>query len=109
MNIVLVLVKRGTQNFKTLLQYLHCEEHFISGYNKFDYNFPTNPPAQIAKECVYILMDMFKSFLWVAGSELKASVMYLCALRKIIVLKWFFKRLCGSSKRHVQLKNLFDK
>lgn len=93
MNIVLVLLKRGTRNFKTLLQYLHCEAHFISGYNKFHYNFPTNPRAQIAKECVYILMSLFKSFLWVAGSELKAYVMYLQIVKKKKkVCQWFFKR-----------------
>lgn len=77
MDIVLVLLKRGTQNLKTSLQYLHCEEHFISGYNKFHYTFSTNPPTQIAKECFYILMNLFKSLLSVGSSELKTSVMYL--------------------------------
>lgn len=76
MNIVLVLEKKGAQNLQTLLQYLHCEEYFISGYNKFHYNFPTNPPVQIAKECVYIWMNLFKSFFWQVDSELKAFVMY---------------------------------
>lgn len=71
-------MKKGVQNFRTLLQYLHCEEHFISSHNKFHYNFSTNPLNGIAKECVYILMNLFKSFYLVVGSELKVFVIHLC-------------------------------
>lgn len=61
-------MKRGTQNFKTLLQYLHCEANlFLVILNSITY-FKLIPQMETANECVYILKTCL-SFVWVAGSE----------------------------------------
>lgn len=43
--------------------------------------FQLIPPMEIAKECVYILMNLFKSFLWVADGKgiCHVAMVRLCA------------------------------